>query len=30
MCPNVLACGEYVCVYEYIEMICVIYLKIVC
>ena len=23
MCPNVLTCGEYVCVYEYVDMICV-------
>ena len=22
MCPNVLTCGEYVCVYEYVDMIC--------
>ena len=29
MCPNVLTCGEYVCVYEYVDMICVIYLEIV-
>ena len=30
MRPNVLTCGEYVCVYEYVDMICVIYLEIVC
>ena len=27
MCPNVLTCGEYVCVYEYVDMICVILLE---
>ena len=30
MCPNVLTCGEYVCVCDYVDMICVIYLEIVC
>ena len=30
MCPNVLTCGEYVYVYEYVDMICVIYLEIGC
>ena len=30
MCPNVLTCEEYVRVYEYVDMICVIYLEIVC
>ena len=30
MCANVLTCGEYICVYGYVDMICVIYLEIVC
>ena len=30
MCPIVLTCGEYVCVYEYVDMIYVIYLEIEC
>ena len=29
-CPNVLTCGEYVYVYEYVDMICVIYVEIIC
>ena len=28
MCPNVLTCGEHVCVYEYVDMICVINWKL--
>ena len=30
MYPNALTCGEYVCVYEYVDMIFVIYLEIIC